>query len=116
MEQGDAAIKARIKVHDKNRVYWLEPMFIIKDQRIGRVQGQVPDLGIHAVVEDIDPETGTFTFSVAAGQKDFVVVRAEIKPMINFMWIGTVVLMLGLCMAAKRRFDEFRKMQAKKNL
>jgi len=42
----------------------------------------------------------------AARQKDWVVIKAMEKPLINILWIGTGLLAIGFAMAMVRRFRE----------
>ena len=60
-----------------------------------------------------DPKTGKFGFAFNTTQRDYVVLKAIEKPMINLLWIGTLVLMLGFIMAIIRRYREFKLMRDK---
>jgi cytochrome c-type biogenesis protein CcmF len=41
------------------------------------------------------------------------VIKAVEKPLINVLWIGTLLLMIGFTVAMVRRFREFNLMKAK---
>ena len=64
-------------------------------------------------VDNIVPEENKFVFKVNTYQKDYVVMKAAVKPMINVLWLGTVIMLIGFSVAIYRRFDEFQKMKAK---
>ena len=79
--------------------------------------GKVPiidtELGIKVSLENILPEQNKFVFKVNQYQKDYVVMKAIVKPYINVLWIGTIIMLMGFTVAIFRRFDEFQKMRDK---
>lgn len=111
LEPEDAAVMARIKVNGERDVYFAEPIFVIKDRaQVGRLPDEIPDLGIRITLLNIHPDTQEFTFALNGRQKDWVVIKAMEKPMINVLWLGTALLMVGFTVAMVRRFREFRKL------
>jgi cytochrome c-type biogenesis protein CcmF len=104
---GDAAVKAVIRVLDKNRTVTLEPTYIIKDRMVGRKPLINEELGLWVRFANIDPQTGQFTFEVKTTQRDYVVMKAVEKPLINVLWLGTLVLAVGFVMAMVRRFKDY---------
>ncbi|GAA4454960.1 cytochrome c biogenesis protein CcsA [Nibrella saemangeumensis] len=109
----DAAVKAMIRVLDKNQEYTLEPVFVIKDRMIGRKADTSEELGVRIQLNEINPQTGQFTFAVNRTQRDYVVMKAMEKPLINLLWIGTLILVIGFTMATVRRYREYHKMKTK---
>jgi cytochrome c-type biogenesis protein CcmF len=53
--------------------------------------------------------TNEFSLGLNTRQKDWVIIKAMEKPLINVLWLGTGVLMVGFSMAMVRRFKEFSK-------
>lgn len=111
--ENDAAVKALIRVLDKEREYVITPSFVIRDRTVGRKAEVSDELGLRIQFNEINPQTGEFTFAVNTTQRDFIVMKALEKPLINVLWIGTFVLIIGFAMATIRRFRDFLKMQAK---
>lgn len=109
----DAAVRARVRVLSKTGEQILSPAFIIKDRMIGRRAEISDELGIRIQLNEIDPRTGKFTFAVNRTQRDYIVMKAFEKPLINVLWIGTLVVVLGFLIAMVRRFGEFSKSRAK---
>jgi cytochrome c-type biogenesis protein CcmF len=64
-------------------------------------------------LENILPEDNKFVFKVNQYQKDYVVMKAIVKPYINVLWVGTILMLIGFSVAIFRRFDEFKKMRDK---
>ncbi|GAB2777384.1 cytochrome c biogenesis protein CcsA [Rhabdobacter roseus] len=111
----DAAVKAVIRILDKEQEFVVTPSFIIRDRAIGR-KAEVNDaLGLRIQFREIDPKTGQFTFAVNTTQRDFIVMKAIEKPFINVLWLGTFVLVIGFALAAFRRFRDFLKMRDKED-
>jgi cytochrome c-type biogenesis protein CcmF len=109
----DAAVKALIRVLDNEREYIITPSFVIRDRNVARKAEVSDELGLRIQFSEINPQTGEFTFSVNTRQRDFIVMKALEKPLINVLWLGTFVLIIGFIMATIRRFRDFLKNQKK---
>ena len=109
----DAAVRAKVRVLDKNGEHILNPAFVIKNRMVAHPAEMSDELGVRIQLNEIDPQTGKFTFAVNRTQRDYVVMKAFEKPLINILWIGTLVVVLGFLIATVRRYREFRKMQDK---
>lgn len=109
----DAGVKAVIRVLGRNETYIAEPRFLIRGNEVSRAPQEIGALGVRLTMNDIDPETGTFSIGVSTRQKDWVIMKAMEKPLINILWIGTGVLILGFGMAIRRRYADFVKMRNK---
>jgi cytochrome c-type biogenesis protein CcmF len=106
----DVAVKATIKVTGEHQDYFAEPIFLIKDRlQVGRISSEINDLGVKITLLNIHPDTNEFTLGLNTRQKDWVIIKAMEKPLINVLWIGTGVLMIGFTIAMVRRFREFGK-------
>jgi cytochrome c-type biogenesis protein CcmF len=107
LSKEDVAVQAKIKIQGEHDVYYSEPTFIIKDRnQIGRIPSEVNDLGVKITLLNIHPETNEFTFGLNQRQKDWVIIKTLEKPLINVLWLGTFVLVIGFCIATGRRFNE----------
>ncbi|ADB37492.1 cytochrome c biogenesis protein CcsA [Spirosoma linguale] len=109
----DAAVRARVRVLDKNGEHILNPAFVIKDRMVAHPAEMSDELGVRIQLNEIDPRTGKFTFAVNRTQRDYIVMKALEKPLINLLWIGTLVVVLGFLIATVRRYREFSKMKSK---
>ncbi len=106
----DVAVQAKIKVTGERDSYYSEPIFLIKDRaQVGRLSSEINDLGVKITLLNIHPETNEFSLGLNTRQKDWVIIKAMEKPMINVLWLGTGILMIGFSIAMVRRFREFKK-------
>jgi cytochrome c-type biogenesis protein CcmF len=113
LREGDVAVKAKLVVMDYDVEKRLEPIFIIRDNQVGKITAIDNELGVKVELENIKPETNTFSFKVNRYQKDYVVLKAILMPQINILWAGTILMLIGFCVAIYRRYDEFKKMRDK---
>jgi cytochrome c-type biogenesis protein CcmF len=113
LDSADVAVKAIIRVKGEHQEYIADPIFIIRNRMVGRIPYAIKDLGVQFTLLNIHPEENTFSVGINTRQKDWIVLKALEKPMINVLWIGTLVLMTGFSMAMIRRFREFNKMKEK---
>lgn len=111
--EGDVAVKAKLSIMDYDVEKRLEPVFIIRGSQVGRIPAVDNELGVKVELENIIPEKNQFSFKVNRYQKDYVVLKAIVKPQINILWAGTIIMLIGFCVAIYRRYDEFSKMRDK---
>jgi len=91
----------------------ITPLFIIRGNQVGRIPVIDSELGIKVELTNIMPEDNKFSFKVNRYQKDYVVMKAMVKPHINVLWAGTFLVLIGFGVACYRRYDEFIKMRDK---
>lgn len=112
-EEGDIAVGAQMLITKNGKSYNTEPIFIIRGAAKMDVKAYVPELGLHIRFVDINPNAEEFTFAMAQDNRpsvsripieiaeeinrsDFLVLQATVFPGINLLWLGTVMMMLGL--------------------
>jgi cytochrome c-type biogenesis protein CcmF len=114
MDSNDIAIRANISLLGANQTYNADPLLLISMNGTGQHSPYVnEDLGIMISFLNIDPKTNQFTFGVNTTQKDYIILKAIEKPLINVLWIGTLLVVIGLGLAIARRYSEFVKMRDK---
>ncbi len=103
----DVAVEARIKIEGEHDVFYAEPMFLIKNRsEVGRIPFEVGELGIKITLLNIHPDSNEFTLGLNSRQKDWVIIKAMEKPLINILWLGTGLLVIGFTVAMARRNRE----------
>lgn len=113
LQEGDVAVRANLRILDYDVEKLLQPTFIIRNNQVGKLPVIDNELGIKVSLENILPEENKFVFKVNQYQKDYVVMKAIVKPYINILWIGTIIMLTGFTVAIFRRFEEFKKMRDK---
>ena len=113
LDSADIAVKASIRIKGEYEDYFAEPIFLIRNRMVGRIPGEVGDLGVQLTLLNIHPEANQFSIGVSTRQKDYVILKAMEKPFINILWLGTFILVAGFTVAIVRRVREFNKMKEK---
>ena len=113
LDSADVAVKAHIRVKGEHKDYIAEPIFLIRNRMVGRVPSEIGDLGVQLTLLNIHPETNQFSIGVSTRQKDYVILKAMEKPLINVLWLGTFMLLTGFSIAISRRYKEFNSMKEK---
>lgn len=106
IEGNDAAVKATIKIYEKEQTTTLEPIFLIHNQMIGRIAAENAGIGARISLNNIDPKTGSFTLGLSTTQKDWIILKAMEKPYIDLLWLGSILVMFGFGIAIVRRRKE----------
>jgi cytochrome c-type biogenesis protein CcmF len=113
----DVAVKVTVRVEGEHDSYTLEPMFLIRNRMdVGRIPDETGELGVKLTLLNIHPETNEFVLGLQTRQKDWVIIKALEKPLINILWLGTGLLTIGFLVAMTRRFrDEARAANAQQS-
>ncbi|WP_311136688.1 hypothetical protein [Hymenobacter cellulosilyticus] len=113
LAKGDLAIQGDFLVFGEKKQYHVHPMFVVRNNQVGRVSDEVEDLGLRLVFINVDPTKQKFTFGVSTTQKDYIILKAMEKPFINLLWSGTLLMAVGFGMALVKRRREARSAEAK---
>ncbi len=111
-EQGDIPLSAKLEIHSisTNEVVPIKTLYYIRNRQQFNVPVELPKLGLSVRLLSVVPETGKTVFQVkdTTPKSDYVVVQAIIFPGINLVWVGCIMMMLGLLlgMFQKRRMKE----------
>ena len=105
LSENDVAVSAKIIVHGRNKDYNLEPIYLILDKMAGKIPDENTDLGIRINIEKINPETDSFEFIINTAQKDYIILKAVVKPLINLVWLGTIIMLVGFYIAFRKRIS-----------
>lgn len=104
--QNDLGVKATIRVLGIDQNYIAEPVFLVKDQEVGKMPFDIPELGLRITLEKIDPMKQLFTLGVMTSQKDWIILKVMEKPWINLVWVGTLVILAGFGLAFQKRYSQ----------
>ncbi|MHA8053074.1 cytochrome c biogenesis protein CcsA [Aquirufa sp. Wall-65K1] len=103
----DAAVKAQFLVLGKNfQQFSLAPLFIIKGGMVAMPAFESEETGIKIKFTAINPKTQQFSFAVNTTQQDLIIIKALEKPYINLVWVGSILIFMGLFVAMYRRMQQ----------
>jgi cytochrome c-type biogenesis protein CcmF len=116
----DIAVSAQLKVSGPKGFNGIaSPVYLIRGNQPFSLQDELPAVGLHTRFETIDPKTGIITIGVAqanaaqqmipleiaenAARSDYIVLEAIVFPGINFVWFGSICMLIGLAISFWRR-------------
>ncbi len=123
-EGEDIAVAARLRIADADQPDFSEvqePVFLIRQGQTYNIKTFSPSSGIHIRFIKLDPNDGRITLLVAKQpgfegmpveiaenykREDYIVLEAIIFPGINFFWLGSLFMMIGLGLGAWYRRKE----------
>ena len=92
-------VEANIKILAEDQEYVARPAYIIDNDKVGIIPDIIDDLGIKVYLSEILPKEDKFKISFETTQKNWVIIEASKKPLINLMWIGFFIMTFGLVLS-----------------
>jgi cytochrome c-type biogenesis protein CcmF len=119
-EKDDIAVNAILDVtNPKGKIIQARPLFLIRENKPYNIKDEIPAAGLHIRMLGINPTTGTATIAVSqtdleqraipievaenSPSNEYIVLQAILFPGINYFWIGSSMMMFGLCISLFRR-------------
>jgi cytochrome c-type biogenesis protein CcmF len=110
----DVAISAILKIVSHGQVYSAAPVFMVKNGNVFDFARKVDDAGLKLRLTKITPnKDGTpkvqlMVYEQPESKKPYIVMRAIEFPYINFLWSGTVIMVIGFLLSIFRRNKELK--------
>jgi cytochrome c-type biogenesis protein CcmF len=111
LTDSDVAIGAQLEVVSNNKNYTAEPVYMIKGKNVFDFARTVDDAGLKLRLTKIIPEKSQVEITVyqqPENKKPWIVMRALDFPYINFLWVGTVLMIIGFLLSIFRRNGELK--------
>jgi cytochrome c-type biogenesis protein CcmF len=116
LNESDIAVKAKIRIMaEGGSEFFAEPVYVLKmeEKASGNLPAVIDDLAVKLSFTAIHPEEDSITISQSKTQKDYIILKAMEKPLINILWTGTLLLVVGFGIAIYRRYTEYKLLQKK---
>jgi cytochrome c-type biogenesis protein CcmF len=111
LTDSDIAIGAKIDVVANGKTYQTEPVYMIKSKNVFYFARKVEDAGLKLGLTKILPDKNKVEITVyqqPENKKPWIVMRALDFPYINFLWTGTVLMIIGFLLSIFRRNKELK--------
>ncbi|HAL82643.1 MAG TPA: cytochrome C biogenesis protein [Mucilaginibacter sp.] len=111
LTNSDVAIGAKLEVVSNGKTYYAEPVYMIKDKSVFDFARIVDDAGLKLRLTKIIPEKSKVEITVLEqpqNKRPWIVMRALDFPYINFLWAGTVIMIIGFLLSIFRRNKELK--------
>ncbi len=108
---GDVAIGAKLEVVSHGKTYEAEPVYMIKKNSVFDFARKVDDVGLKLRFSKVLPDKNKVEITVyqqPENKKPWIVMSALDFPYINFLWTGTVIMVIGFLLSISRRNKELK--------
>ncbi len=116
VDDEDVNATATVRLLGNNKTFTLKPAYLIKGNMVRKIADANESLGVKLTLEAINPQEGKITFIAQTTQKDWIILKAVEFPLIGLLWIGTLIMAMGMTMAMWRRYMEAKEAEGKKVL
>jgi cytochrome c-type biogenesis protein CcmF len=107
----DVAIGASLEVFSHGKTYPVEPVYMIKKNSVFDFARKVDDVGLKIRISKILPDKNKVEITVyqqPENKKPWIVMSALDFPYINFLWSGTIIMVIGFLLSIFRRNKELK--------
>ncbi len=84
----------------------VKPLFVLKNDQIYSPKKTLETFGLKVRFTRINPQKETFELTLSKGErnmKDYIIMKAIVFPYINLLWLGCVIMVVGLGIGVYRR-------------
>lgn len=100
-------IMAFFSFYGKDQVHTAQPSIVITKENTPLSRAEiVEELGLRISMNNIDVQKGKFHFTADTTQLGYIILKVVKKPLINVLWFGTIILIIGFIVSIVRRFKE----------
>jgi len=106
-------IAAELKVYALNGTYSATPMYGIRENSEIKFESIVDEAKLRFKFVGVNPQTKTITIETAEldTSGDFIIMKAIVFPWINFVWAGTIIMIVGFLLAIWRRLSDYQRVR-----
>lgn len=103
--------KAFIRVFDRGSEYEARPAYRvnIKNSKAMKTPDFIAATGSQFIIDGVEDKR--FRIKIQTTQRDWIILKALEKPYINVLWIGTILMAIGMMIAMFRRYSEWKKVK-----
>jgi len=108
---GDVAIGANLEIVSHGKTYTAQPVYMIKNGSAFDFARKVDEAGLKFRFSKVIPAKNKFEITLyqqPPSQRKWIVMRAIQFPYINFLWSGTIIMVIGILLSIFRRNRELK--------
>jgi cytochrome c-type biogenesis protein CcmF len=100
-------VKGSIRVYDfDTKMHEMNPVFAAVGTRVITYPDTLNKLGLKIDLFKIDPQTETIGLKIQETKyktKEFIILQAMVFPYINVLWLGCIIMAIGIIIAIVER-------------
>lgn len=111
VKEGNVTIVADMDVITKDSLYSIEPVYLIEGNQVKLYPADIPEEKISVQLSDIRPLKEEIEIGIRSAKpfKKFIMLRAIIFPLINLVWLGSILMFIGFILSMIERFGQSNK-------
>lgn len=123
VQDNDIAVAAELEVTAPDgSIRTAAPVYLIRGNQPFSLKDEITTWGLHLMFQKVDPGTGLLTIAAAqatdeqrsipveiaenAGRSDYIVLEAILFPGINFVWAGSLIMLLGMVLGLWQKWGK----------
>ncbi|WP_258105729.1 cytochrome c biogenesis protein CcsA [Marinoscillum sp. MHG1-6] len=115
-QANDIPLEASIRILDQDRSYLAHPIYHIDQKNHVRVfPDEIDALGVKVMLTKIDPQNQLYDLTVITSQRDWITIKCIEMPFISLVWLGTIILSMGIGVAFYFRYQEAKSQPVAQN-
>lgn len=97
LKKEDVPISAKMKVITKDSIYNVEPVYLIRDNQAGLIAADIPEEKISIRINNFKPDSDEIEIGIKSSRpfKKYIALKAMIFPLINLVWLGSILMFVG---------------------
>jgi cytochrome c-type biogenesis protein CcmF len=111
-QPGDVAVGIKMRYVALDTQYIIEPVYFIRDMYATSIAASSHDNKAKIAVTKIIPEENKFEFVLEQKLNKYIIMKAIKFPFINLLWLGIVVMTVGIYISMKKRLSDNRRKYA----
>jgi len=107
-DTGNIAVGAEFLMHKADSIITVEPKIVIEGNQLQRIPVEIKEANIVLTFKNILPENNQFVISLTDKnpQRDFIIMKAMVFPIINVVWLGSIIMAVGFFISMYQRMQE----------
>jgi len=110
LEENDIVISANMEVVTKDGQYEVQPVYLIRGNTAIPYPEEIKGEKITLRIEEIKPEEDSLVIGIRSAKpfKKYILLKAMIFPLINFVWLGSILMFVGFLVSMRSRLKANR--------
>lgn len=112
LRSDDILVGAKLRLFTADTNYIIEPKYFIRELMASSIPERIEDLDVRYSLTKIYPEEGKVDIAIEQKLKKFIIMKAIIFPFINLLWLGCIVMVVGIFISLGKRYKENKRVHA----
>ncbi len=105
LQTDDVVVSARMELISNLGKSTAEPVYAIRGNQVITISDSIPSEKMEVRIQSIQPDTGEVEIGIRSARpfRKYVLLKAMIFPLINLVWLGTILMFIGFIISMIQR-------------